>query len=159
MKKLFTILLLFSLVGFEVPHNATIPDNAVGVWECPSIGTATPLYWTEGTGQSIVDAEDSAAFRWYSKGRAILDHQSSEVGRGKWDVNCIDVGSSAFLILPDRTEQYKCVMVCLADVSGNVWLFNGQTVRLNDNQIVCACCADTEEKNYLAIFEFVGVMP
>ena len=159
MKKLFTILLLFSLVGFEVPHNVTIPDNAVGVWECPSINTTTPLYWAEGTGQSIVDRGNSAAYRWYSNGKAILDHQGSEAGGGHWDVNLIDVGSSAFLILPGKTEQYECVLVCRAEVSGSVWIYNGHTVRLNAGEIVCACCADTEAKNYLAIFEFVGVMP
>ena len=159
MKRLFTILLLFSLVGFEVPHTAEIPDNAVGVWECPSIETTTPLYCSESTGQSIVDREDSAVFRWYGNGRAILDHQGSRCGKGEWDVNRIEVGSMAYLVTADKTEQYECVMVCKGETDDYSFIYDGKAIRAKSDEIICACCADDGNGRYIAVFKFMGVMP
>ena len=159
MRRIITLaLLLASLIGFEIPHETTIPDGAVGVWECPSIGTTTPLYWTEATGQDIVDREDSAAFRWYGKGRAVLDHADSRCGDGRWNINEIEVGSMAYLITEDATEQYRCTLVCLADVQGWSWVYDGHPIRIHSDEIICACCADDDTQNYIAIFERVGEM-
>lgn len=160
MKRIIAVcLLLFSLIGFEMPRKAEIPDGAFAVWQAPSIGTSTPVYWSEGTGQDKVDAEQSAVIRWYGKGYFIGDHADSVVDGGHWNVNQMTVGSMGYLITPTETRQYRCDLVALAQLDGWSYFIDGHVVRLHSDQILCACCAEKENENYIAIFKYVGVMP
>ena len=161
MKKLFTILLIMSLVGFEVPHNVTIPDNAVGVWECPSLGTVSPLYESKWDAQGIVDDDESAWFGSYGSARIICDHADSNVGGGVWNVNQMQVGGTAFLHTREGIFQYKCYMICEADSGYSIYsMYGKQLYAHSSTDIVCASCATPDgERVYLAFYEFIGEMP
>lgn len=154
------ILLLLSLVGFEMPRQTTIPDNSVGVWQVPSIETSTPLYAGKQSAQSIVDEENSAWIGDYGNGRIITDHAGSTVG-GVWDVNQIKVGDTAFLIDRDKTTQYECIAVWKAKYHPTYYSFQGLGLYPRSSlDIMCVSCADdTGEEVYIAYFKYAGTLP
>ena len=163
MRKLLTValcLLLMPLTGFEIPQETKIPEDAVGIWQVPELGTSSPLYAGEQIGQEIVDREDSALIRSFGRGRIICDHLDSRVGGGIWNVGEMKVGSTAFLILPDRTLSYRCTAVWIVKDGAYSYTWNGAAVwPAHSTDIMCASCAITEGENYLACFEYVGEMP
>ena len=160
MNRLVVLLLLFSsLFGFEIPHNVTIPDGAYGIWQCPATNTDSPLYFSEGSGQSIIDAEDSACINYYGQGFAIHDHNDSKIGKGIWNVNRMVVGGSAFLITEEKTEHYICTAIYLAERQTFSYVYDGHAIRPKQDQIVCVSCAQEENMVYLAVYDLQGVMP
>lgn len=161
MKRLFTALLLFSLIGFEIPHDTTIPDGAVGVWQCPAIGTSSPLY--EGASadwQSIVDAEDSALLFTFNNMTIIADHANSKVD-GVWNCNEMEIGGLAFFITTDATYEYRCYLIAEVDADGYRWSINNQSIRpYHPHDIMCCSCANADgSREYVAFYEYMGGMP
>lgn len=163
MKRLFaSALVLVSLIGFEIPHKAEIPAGAYGVWQCPALGTSTPLYEGDyADWQAITDADNSALIATYSGIRMIGDHANSKVDGGVWNCNKMLVGGLAFLVTEDATYEYKCYLIAETDFNGYCWKINNQTVRpYHPHDIMCCSCANAEgSREYVAFYEFVGELP
>lgn len=144
---------------FAVPQAATIPDGAYGVFQCTSIGTSTPVYFSDTlTGQEVVDKENSALIRERGKGYFIGDHYGSEVDGGEWNVNEMRVGEPAFLITEETTYCYECIAVCLCFDNGYDYLFGGYRVRPDTNDIIACGCA-WGDYVFLAYYEYTGEFP
>ena len=169
MRKIVTILLTVLLLTvtvyalpevYEIPMNCDIPEGAYGVWQVPCIGTRTPLYISKGTGQNIIDAEDSALYQRYGKGYAIYDHAWSEVGNGCWCVEQMEVGCGAFLCREGKPEIcYECTAIYLTKQNGTLYKCRGSNITIGKNEIMCLSCAEDDGWVYVAVFEKVGEMP
>lgn len=160
MKHFITALLLLTMfIGAELPHEVEIPEKAYGIWQCCSLGTDTPLYWSEGTGKKYVDMENAACFRYLYDGYLIADHADSEVTGGTWNVNNMRVGEDAFLITADSVKRYECVAIYMVERQTYDYLFNGKPIRPKKNDIVCASCSFIDGVEFVAYYKFVGVEP
>ena len=152
----------FSMLDATIPWDVEIPEGAYAVWECPALGTATPIYKVEGTGQSVIDKENSAAIRAWGEGRLIGDHAGSVVDGGEWWVNEMVVGGHCYLVREDKpTKDYICTAIWLCDDTGYTYLYNGKSIRAAKDDIICACCASEKahDKVYLAYYDYIGEMP
>lgn len=155
----FITILLFSLVGFEMPQRTVIPDGAYGVFQCPAIEINVPLYMAQGNEQDVVDAEDSALIRKWGNGLAICDHADSVHGDAVWNVNEMRVGGSAFLITEDGVKCYMCTAIYMAENTGYSYVYRGQIIAPNKNDLICLSCASEVGKEYLAYYEYDGEIP
>lgn len=168
MKKMIAILICALLLTgatayatvYQVPQPVRILDGAAGVWQVPSIGTSSPVYPKhDRVGQDVVDADDSALIIDYGAGKAILDHNNSVVGNGKWEVGEIRVGDTAWLITEEDTTEYACYMVCEAVNTGHGYRLDGTGLYPHrSSDILCvSCIPDTENGVYIAFFKYVGL--
>lgn len=151
--------LQFSMLEATLPWDAEIPEGAYGVWECPALGTSTPIYQAEGTGQKWADMENAAFIRRWGEGRLIGDHAGSEVDGGTWWVNEMIVGGHCYLVRDGKpTKDYICTAIWLCDDTGYTYLYNGKSMRAAKNDIMCACCASEKphDKVYVAYYKYVG---
>ena len=154
-RQLLIIALLFSLAGYEVPQPYVIPDGAYGVFQCTALETTitVPLYTAAGVGQEVVDAEDSALIRKYGQGKEICDHADSIIGDGVWNVNDMQVGSTAFLITPKSTIHYQCTAIYLCKQRKYDFTYNGKVIQPTKNDLVCISCAEDDGWVYLAYYK------
>ena len=143
-----------------IPQPAEIPEDAVGVWQVPALGTSSPLYYGTGNGQDTVDRENAALIRSYGRGRVILDHADSRIQGGIWNVNGMTVGAPAFLIQRDRTRWYTCTAIWKAKQTAYAyWFNNAQIYPLHSADILCASCTPEPGMVYLAYYSYEGEMP
>lgn len=157
MKKLLVVLMTIAM--FAVPRPVTIPDGAYGVFQCASIGTSTPVFFSDTrTGQEVVDAKNAALIRAYGDGYLVADHYGSEVDGGEWNVNEMRVGEPGFLIRTDGTLCYECVAVCLCECDGSDYLFRGERVRPDEDDVICVGCA-WGDYVFLAYYDYSGEIP
>ena len=146
------------MVGTAIPQDAEIQDGAYGVWECETLGTKTPVYSAEGSGQRFVDDENSAALVKFGEGYLLADHADSEVEGGIWNCNEIDVGSMGFMVRGDEIEMYQCTAVYLTEFVNNGYLYNGKSIRPEKSGDIIAgsCATPMGDMVYLAYFRFLG---
>ena len=157
MKRFLATALLMGVIGAQIPQETVIPDGAYGIWQCPSLCTNSPLYWSEGTGQSIVDKPNAACIRWYGDGYLIADHANSTVDGGVWNVNDMRVGEDAFLITKDGIKRYECIAIYLVERQTYDYIWQGKAVRPKKHDIVCASCSIADGVDFLAYYKFVKV--
>ena len=157
MKRFLLILML--LLGSAFPKDVEIPDGAWGVWEVSETGTVSPLYFAQGTGQSIVDRENAACVRNFGEGYAIFDHADSEVDGGTWNVNEMTVGGSAFLHRDDGIKEYRCTAIWFGYNDGFSLIsdVDGKAIRPRaKGDIVCCSCATLNGAEvYVAYFKLL----
>lgn len=169
MKKVITLILtvlLLSVTAYALPEVYEIPmaceysPEAYGVWQVPCIGTRSPLYFTRGSMQEIIDEENAALIRRYGKGYAIYDHADSYVGLGYWRVDEMQVGCGGFLCREGKPEAvYECTAIYLAEQKGDAYYWHGKKLAPGENEILCLSCADEDGWVCVAVFEFIGEMP
>ena len=151
------------MVGAEIPHDVDIPEGAYGIFQCPALGTDSPLYKTEAGSQRVVDDENSANIIHFGQGYAILDHVGSEVDGGIWNVNEMTVGGSAFLIKADKIMRYECttIMKCYSDGFKFISDFDSRNVKPREkNDLICVSCAVPDGSEvYVAYYKFVMIEP
>ena len=155
------LILFMSLSLFAVPQPTTIPEDAYGVWQVPSIGTSTPVYLSDTyTGQEVVDEDNAALIRERGKGWEIGDHADSEVDGGVWNVNEMKVGEPAFLITEDGTYCYTCIGICIVWNNGFDYLLGNVRIKpMQDKDIIALSCTPIDEFEYLAYYQYTGVIP
>ena len=157
------ILLLASATAYatvyEVPAPVIVPDGSCGVWQVRSIGASSVLYEGKGKSQEIIDADFSALFRDYGSGKLIMDHSGSDTGTGKWKVEDMHVGDTAWLITDTDTTEYECYMITEAVNNGYAYILDGTALYPHhSSDVLCVSCkAGTEHGVYLAFFRYVGV--
>lgn len=147
---------LDGIIAFAA-DDVEIPDGAYGVWECKELGTYTPLYWADHKAQHIVDAKNSAVIRIYDEGYRISDHADSLLLGGRWNVNNMKVGGSAFLHRTDGTQEYICIAILLCDeTQEEFYQFQGIDVRTAANDVICVSCAVADgSRVYVAYYKLV----
>lgn len=135
-------------------YDVEIPDGAYGLWECPELGTYTPLYFSDKKAQRIVDQRNSAVIRIYDDGLRISDHADSLLLGGRWNVNNMKVGGSAFLHKADGTQEYTCIAILLCDETHEkLYKFQGMDVHTAANDLICVSCAnDDGSQVYVAYY-------
>ena len=151
--RLFVIaFLLSSLIGFEVPKPVTIPDGAYGVFQCY---LDMPLYTD---GQNAVDREDSALIRKWHDGLLIADHAGSVHGEDRWYVTDLALGEAVFLITPTVTRAYSVTAVYMGEYSKTDYLYHGEPVRPDTNDIICISCG-RKDTVFIAYLDYKGELP
>lgn len=150
-----------SLKGMEMPQPVEIPDGAYGIFQVPDLNVSLPVFFAYGTGQEIVDAENSGVIRDFGAGRLIGDHAGSEIGGGVWRVEKMNLDCSAFLITEQGTERYQCYMMVRCYCTGYAYVLDGQALFPHHaTDIICASCANYDGSEvYLAFFKLVGRLP
>lgn len=159
---IFAILFLCGSVlcfaDFASPYR--IPEGAVGVWRIPQLCVVVPVYAGGRNGQAVVDAEYSANIRQIGIGREIADHAGSanRMGVKVWYMQRVSLGDKAYFELPDKTEEYECYLLCIADWHTWGLTINGKLVApYSSTDILCRSCVDKSgEKNYVAIFKRIN---
>lgn len=170
MKKIIVILLTVLLLTvtvyalpevYEIPMNVDYPVDCWGVWQVPCLGTRSPLYEAQPSGQQdVVDAENSALFQRYGKGYGIYDHAWSEVPGGFWCVEQMQVGCGGFLCREGKPEVcYECTAIYLAEQKANNYRTRNGNVTLAADEIMCVSCAEEDGWVYVAVFKKIGEMP
>ena len=142
-------------------YGVKIPEDAYGVFKVAETGTSSPLYFTHGVGQSIVDRENAACIRiWADDGYAIFDHQDSVVDGGIWRVNEMVVGGSAFLYREGKpTKEYLCTAIYLASSKDRYNLIadiDKRVIKTKSEGIICVSCAWKDGLYYVAYYKLVG---
>lgn len=157
MKKLIVVIAVIVIcTAVAFGYDSTV---IMGYWEIPDLGTISPLYRQNldtRDAQLIVDRPNSAYYGDYGLAHMICDHANSWVGGGYWNMSKIKLDSRAYLILPDRTEEYICYMVCRADYGELINTINGKGVYpFSETDIICACCATMDaSEDYMAFYRF-----
>lgn len=148
-----------SVIVHEFPQECEIPADAYGVWQIPELCTITPVYYGAENEQLHIDAEDSAAIMPFRRGYWIGDHAGSVTnnGRGVWEMNKVHVNGVAFMVLPEKTEQYICYMICKAAATGYGYTLDGYGLYpLRSGDIICGSCANADGSQvYLAFYRYV----
>lgn len=137
------------------------PSELMGYWEIPDLGTISPLYRQDldlRNSQQIVDRANSALYADYGIGHMICDHANSFVGGGNWNINQVKLDSRAYLVLPDRTEEYVCYLVCRADYGELSYTIGRKSILpICETDIACVCCATADASEvYIAMFRLKG---
>ena len=99
---------------FAIPQKVEIPAGAYGGWQLPELGVSIPVYRAFGyAAQKVVDTQNAALLQNFGVGKLIADHAESKSndGRGSWDLWKCHPDDSAFFILPNETQQYRCISV------------------------------------------------
>lgn len=163
MRRILLPLILMLWIGSAFPNEVEIPEDAWGVWQVAETGTNSPLYFSQGVGQSIVDRENAACVRNFGEGYAIFDHADSELDGGVWNVNEMTVGGSAFLFRKDKpTKEFVCTAIYLAYSDGYKFIaeVDSSIIRPHKSDIICASCAnDDGTMVYVAYYDLVGEWP
>lgn len=153
----FAVLFLCGSVLAIAESPYRIPEGAVGVWRIPALCVVVPVYAGGRNGQAVVDAEYSANIRQIGIGREIADHAGSanRMGVKVWYMQKVSLGDKAYFELPDKTEEYECYLLCVADFHSWGLTINGKLVApYSSTDILCRSCVDKScEKNYVAIFK------
>lgn len=150
---------------YQIPQEVEIPDKAYGIFQCPATSTSSPLYEAASTEtsvrQRVVDNEDSALIMPYGKGRAILDHAGSQIGKSFWNVSGMLVGDAAFLIREGKpTLAYECTAILLCRRMPYNYQFRDAAVYPDKDDLVCIGCANDDGSwVYLAYYKYLGKMP
>ena len=146
---------------YEIPQTVDYPVDCWGVWQVPCIGTRSPLYTSDGLGQDVIDAENSALYQRMGKGYAIYDHAGSELNGGHiWAVEDMQVGCGGFLCREGKGEIcYECTAIYLTEQRGNDYYWHNRAIRPEQDCLICVSCADEDGWVYVAYFEYVGEMP
>ena len=152
------LLLSFPVTAASVT-SVKIPKGAVGVWTVNSIHTESPLYKSKANNskenQKVVDKDNAALWWAYSKGHAIVDHLDSEVGDGLWRLNGIILGDIATLTTKSEKRYYECIGIYLCTQTKYVYQHRGTTISVSKGDIICVCCADEPDYNYIAYFRYI----
>ena len=150
--------LCFPATAKESTTQVNIPEGAYGIFEIASIGTTSPLYTsranTSRENQRVVDRENCALWWRYSKGHAIVDHLDSEVG-GLWRLNDIILGDIATLTTKSEKRYYECIGIYLCTQTKYVYQHRGTTISVSKDDVICVCCADEPDYNYIAYFRYI----
>ena len=153
------LLLLFALsIPAAIPTcgKSSIPKGAYGVFSLPSCKVTANLYTCDNStraAQRVVDKEDCALWRPYSKGHAILDHAYSIAGSGVWIVNEFKVGDYGTLQTAKGKFKFQCTAVYLAKMNKYVFKYGKETIAVKKGDLICACCADEDGLYYVAYFK------
>lgn len=138
--------------------NTVFPKGCVGVWECPSIGTRTPLYKsasnTLAQNQKVVDRENAALWWPYGKGHAVVDHAESELPGGLWRVQDFSMDDNAVLTLADGTKKYyTCVGILRCKRGKKAYTWNGAAFApIAKEDVVCISCATNDGSEVYAAY-------
>ena len=151
MKRILSIILLLLLLCVPV---CAASQQPYGEFYVGATKTTSTLYKGNGsTDQKIVDRDNSALWRKYGKGHAILDHADSVCGDGVWRVEEMQVGGLADLTVGGKTTYYQCTAIWLCRQTSYVYKYDGKTIGCKKGDIICVSCADEDGWSYVAYYK------
>lgn len=152
------------LSSFVLPRPCTIPDKALGVWQIPDLDIMIPVYSANYKDlQKVIDDPNSAAQTKWCSAVDIGDHYNSVStnGKGKWCMDKIHPGMTAFYVKKTGTSKYTCQFSAIADVKPWGYLCNGNVVQPHSSKdVLNSCCVGSDAtRNYISLFKYDCKMP